>query len=139
MRIPLKLEYACRVLVQLVPTFGTGKVRRIEELGESEGISPNYLTQILNELRTQGIVSSRRGKHGGYLLAREPSQVSLLDIVHAVEGRHLLETNPGPEGDSGSAVTATWDDVLFVLETRLASVTIEDVSAKLRPELDFNI
>ncbi|MEZ5304557.1 MAG: Rrf2 family transcriptional regulator [Verrucomicrobiales bacterium] len=95
MKLPLKLEYACRVLVQLAPTFGAGQVRRVEELAERERISANYLLQILNELRTAGLVQSRRGKNGGYLLAKEPASITLAEITRAVEGALLRAQRDG--------------------------------------------
>lgn len=136
MKLPLKLEYACRVLVQLVPTFTSGQVRRIDELGLREDISPNYLTQILNEMRTAGIVESRRGKHGGYGLAKDPATVTLLDVVHSVEGS-LLQLNSSAGGESGGIVSEAWDDVFAALEERLRQTTLGDIASK--QAIDFSI
>jgi len=136
MKIPLKIEYACRVLVQLEPTFGSGQVRRIDELGVREEVSPNYLTQILNELRTAGIVESRRGKHGGYALARDPGKVSLWDVVQAVEG-NLLQVNSSGGGESGRLVNGALEEAFEVLEEKLARTTVADIAA--RRAVDFSI
>ncbi len=139
MKLSLKLEYACRVLAQLAPTFATGQVRRIDDLGEREEVSPNYLTQILNELRTAGIVESRRGKHGGYLLARDPAAVTLLDVVMAVEGS-LLQVNSDGGGESGDAVNETWSVVFGRLDEQLGAVTLAEIVArKAERALDFTI
>ena len=126
MRLPLKLEYACRVLVQLARTYDRGEVRRADELAEAEAVSPNYLVQILNELRPAGLVESKRGKHGGYLLARRPEEISLLDIARALEGR-LLELNDPEGGQSGPVAAMAWADVFRTLEKSLSEWTLADL------------
>ena len=136
MKLPLKLEYACRVLVQLVPTFTSGQVRRIDELGQREEISPNYLTQILNEMRSAGIVESRRGKHGGYVLTKDPATVTLLDVVSSVEG-HLLQVNSAGGGESGGIVNEAWDEVFAAMEERLRGTSVADIAGKR--SIDFSI
>ena len=70
------LEYACRVLAQLARTHGQEKLAHIDELAEAEKIPANYLVQILNELRNAGLIVSKRGKQGGYALARAPERVA---------------------------------------------------------------
>lgn len=136
MKLPLKIEYACRVLVQLEPTFTSGQVRHIDELGLREGISPNYLTQILNEMRSAGIVESRRGKHGGYLMAKDPATISLLDVVSSVEG-HLLQVNSTGGGESGGIVNEAWEDVFAAMEKRLGETSVADIAGKR--VIDFSI
>ena len=84
MRLPLKTEYACQVLAQLASTYAVGEVRQVEELAAAEGLSPNYLVQILTTLRGAGLVISRRGKYGGYLLARHPETITLAEIAAAM-------------------------------------------------------
>ena len=58
----------------------------IEELAANQNIPPNYLVQILIELKAKGIAKSVRGKEGGYLLARAASEISLGDVLRAVQG-----------------------------------------------------
>ncbi len=126
MKIPLKLEYACRVLIQLKPTYTTGEVRRVENLAECEKISPNYLVQILNDLRNAGLVESRRGKNGGYVLARDPETVTLDQIVKATEGP-FLQTNGNAEGDSGPATTELWRKVAASIDDELRQYRLSEL------------
>lgn len=130
MKLPLKLEYACRVLIQLKPTFISGEVRRVETLAEREQISPNYLVQILNELRTAGIVESRRGKNGGYILTRDPKDVTLADIVHATEGAFLQLNSSEGEGESGELIAGIWQDVFEKVEAELRSRRLSDMDGE---------
>ena len=64
-----------------------GGARRVEELAGEQGVPANYLVQILIELKAKHIVKSQRGKEGGYLLARPPSEISLGDVLRAVRLR----------------------------------------------------
>ena len=108
MRLPLKTEYACQVLAQLASRYASGEVRQVEELAAVERLSPNYLVQILTTLRQAGLVISRRGKNGGYLLARHPSEITLAVIAVAMEGGSLIESSPGNGGESAGHVHAAW-------------------------------
>lgn len=134
MKIPLKLEYACRVMIQLKTTFTTGEVRRVEELAEREKVSPNYLVQILNDLRTAGLVESRRGKRGGYLLVKDPEKVTLWDIVAASEGS-LLQSNGAPEGESGIATARLWRLLFEHVEKQLRRQRLADMGTADRVEM----
>src|SRR5690606_34666784 len=108
MRLPLKTEYACQVLAQLARRHESGEVRQVEELAAAERLSPNYLVQILTALRQAGLVLSRRGKNGGYLLARPPGDITLADIATAMEGGSLIESSPGNGGASAGRVHEAW-------------------------------
>jgi len=59
---------------------------RVEDIAAEQGVPANYLVQILIELKAQGIAKSVRGKEGGYLLARPPSEITLGDVLRAVHG-----------------------------------------------------
>jgi len=124
-----KLEYACRVLAQLGRTHGQDKLAHIETLATAEVIPANYLVQILNELRGAGLIVSKRGKQGGYALARAPRKISLTQIVEAVDGE-LLERNFEDSGHSGARVASIWSDVGECFEAKVRAYTLEDFIVK---------
>ena len=103
MKISRKVEYACRVLAQLAQSHGGGRMPHIEELAEIEKVPANYLVQILNELRNAGLIVSRRGKQGGYMLARPPAEISVSDVFKAIDGE-IMESSAEPGGESGRGV-----------------------------------
>jgi len=123
-KLSLKVEYACRVLAQLARTYGSKPFSHIEELAQQEEIPANYLVQILNELRGGGLIHSRRGKQGGYSLARDPSEITLFDIVTVIDGE-LLALNLKPGGHSGKRVNQIWVEVVASLEKKTRSYTLE--------------
>jgi Rrf2 family protein len=125
-RISQKLEYACRALAQLAKRHDGRTITRLEELAQREAISGNFLVQILNDLRRGGLVESRRGKAGGYLLAKPPSDITLVEIAEAVDPA-LLANSVGTDGESGPAVRAVWDQLSEDLRRRFASVTLDQL------------
>ena len=129
MKLSHKLEYACRVLAQLGRTYGQDKLAHIETLATAEVIPANYLVQILNELRGAGLIVSKRGKQGGYALARAPRKISLTQIVEAVDGE-LLERSFEDSGHSGARVASIWSDVGECFEAKVRAYTLDDFIVK---------
>ena len=89
MKISQKLEYACRALAQLAKHHDGRTLTRLEDLAQREAVSGNFLVQILNDLRRAGLIESRRGKAGGYLL-----------------GPHAGNDHPPPDRGRGGTVPA---------------------------------
>lgn len=134
MKLSLKVEYACRVLAQLARHHcGGGQLCQIDTLAASEALPASYLVQILNELRTGGVIISRRGKQGGYALARPPADITLYDVI-AILDSEMLHGGPAKAGESGPRVAAVWGEISEVLEGRLRAYTVESlVAAKQAP------
>jgi Rrf2 family transcriptional regulator, cysteine metabolism repressor len=129
MRISQKLDYACRAMAQLAKRFDGRTITRLDDLAQREAVSANFLVQILNDLRRAGLVESRRGKSGGYLLARKPDSIHLREIVEAVEPT-LLSFSTRTEGDSGVSVRAAWEKVASELKAHLERVTLQQMADK---------
>ncbi len=87
MKLSVKSDYAARAVISLARHYAIGEAIKVEELASEQGVSPNYLVQVLIELKAQRIVKSLRGKEGGYLLARPPAEISLGDVIRAVHGQ----------------------------------------------------
>lgn len=136
MKISLKTEYACRVMAQLGKAYGKGGFSHIDDLAEREEIPSNYLVQILNDLRNGGLIQSRRGKQGGYALARDPGQVTLLDIIRAMEGE-LLELSGGGKGESGGGVSRAWKQISERLVTEAGGITVEEMAPGAQGEMYY--
>lgn len=124
MKLSVKVEYACRVLAHLASRYGSQELLHIEDLAQSEEVPANYLVQILGELRNGGLIVSRRGKQGGYSLARSPETITIYDIVVVIEG-DLIELNAKPAGRSGGRVAEVWADIREALEVKTRSYTLD--------------
>ncbi len=116
-------------MAQLAKRFDGRTITRLDELAQREAVSANFLVQILNDLRRAGLVESRRGKSGGYLLARKPDSINLREIVEAVEPT-LLSFSTRTEGDSGISVRAAWEKVALELKAHLERVNLQQLADK---------
>ena len=85
MKLSLRGEYALRALLVLGLHFDQPVVR-IQAISEHQNIPKRFLEQILNDLKSAGLVQSRRGVAGGYRLAREPEDITLAEVVRHIEG-----------------------------------------------------
>jgi Rrf2 family protein len=85
MKLSLKGEYALRALVVLGLNYGP-EVLRIQNISQDQNIPKRFLEQILNDLKSAGIVESRRGVAGGYRLSKPPEKISLAVVIRHIEG-----------------------------------------------------
>jgi len=135
-KLSVKVEYACRVLAQMARIYGTGELAHIDKLAQTEAVPANYLVQILSELRMGGLVVSRRGKQGGYALARAPEAISLFEIVSLIDGG-LLEISSHPDGQSGRRVRIVWEELRQLLEDRTRAVTLDMLVVRSAEEMYY--
>ncbi len=134
MKISVKVDYASRVMVELARLHGSGELAQIEQLARAEAVPANFLAQILLKLRDHGLITSRRGNHGGYTLARAPEEISLYDILVAVEG-HCLHLSGNFEGRSGRRLKQVWDEVGSALDAKARSYTLDQLVTKNPAEM----
>jgi Rrf2 family protein len=85
MKLTLRGEYALRALVVLGMNYGDA-VMPIQAISRQQNIPKRFLEQILNDLKSAGVVESRRGINGGYRLARKPEEVALATVIRHFEG-----------------------------------------------------
>ena len=85
MKLSLRGEYALRALLVLGLNYGKPQVR-IQTVSDEQNIPKRFLEQILNDLKSAGLVQSKRGVAGGYRLARPPEEISIAEIIRHIEG-----------------------------------------------------
>jgi Rrf2 family protein len=93
MKLNAKTEYALLAMVQLAEEHALGQPASMRLLAERQPIPDGFLVQILQDLRRAGLVTSTRGATGGYRLARPPAEITLGDVVCAMEGDDPLGSN----------------------------------------------
>lgn len=126
MKLSVKLDYACRALARMAVRLPSGELSRIEELAEIEAIPANYLVQILGELRNGGLIESRRGKQGGYLLARPPEEITMREVIALVQG-DVFSSVANPSGASGESVARVWKGLQDCFEAKASGLTVKDL------------
>src|SRR5258707_7819735 len=107
MKLSAKSDYAARAVLGLARHYQSGASLRVEDLAAEQGIPPNYLVQILIELKSQHIVKSLRGKEGGYLLARPPAEITLADVLRCVHGQ-VFDSTALIDGTCPPELRAAW-------------------------------
>jgi Rrf2 family cysteine metabolism transcriptional repressor len=135
-KIPVKLDYTCRILCELARHYDRGEPVRIDDLSKVEDVPANFLAQILGELKNAKLVVSRRGIQGGFLLARSPEQITLFDIVQAVEG-DLMELSGNFDGKSGRKLKQIWNDIRAAAVAKARGYTLDAMAAKADGEMYY--
>ena len=136
MRISAKADYAVRAVVELAAAEGDKPIKA-ERVATAQQIPLNFLENILGELRHAGIVRSHRGAEGGFRLAKPPTEVTVADVIRAVEGP-LASVRGGPPEDAtygGAATTLprVWIAVRANLRRVVENVTIADIANSKLP------
>jgi Rrf2 family protein len=130
-RVSAKADYALRAAAELAAAEGSGPVKG-EQLARAQSIPPKFLENILLELRHAGLVHSQRGAEGGYWLARPAAEITLAEVIRAVEGplANVRGTRPESLEYTGVAepLRRVWIAVRASLRGVLESVTLADVA-----------
>src|SRR5580704_5266346 len=137
MRISAKVDYAVRAAVELAAATEE-KPMKAERIATAQGIPLNFLENILGELRHAGVVRSHRGAEGGFRLAKPADQVTVADIIRAVEGP-LASVRGGPPeeaayGGAAEALPRVWIAVRQSLRKVAEHVTIADIATGKLPK-----
>ena len=135
-RVSAKADYALRAAVELAAA-GEGPLKG-ERIAQAQQIPSNFLENILVDLRNAGLVASRRGADGGYWLARPAEEISLADIIRAVDGplanvRDMSLSQLSYTG-SAEALRDVWMAVRGSLREVLENVTVADLAAGRLPK-----
>ena len=132
--IPAKVDYGMRALLSLTER---GEPATAEELADDQGLPARFLGAILIELRRAGLVASQRGAEGGYRLARPAKEISVADVMRALDGPLAEVRGLRPEAASydGAAVHLqdVWVAVRASLRNVLERVSLDDVVAGRLP------
>jgi Rrf2 family protein len=131
-RISAKADYAVRAAVELAAASDERPVTA-ERIATAQRIPVNFLENILSELRHAGIVRSQRGAEGGFRLAKRPGDITVADVIRAVEGP-LASVRGGPPeeaeyGGAAAALPRVWIAVRANLRAVVEHVTLADIAA----------
>lgn len=135
MRLSGRIDYAIRAAVELAARDG---VVKLDDIAEAQQLPTEYVRSAMRDLRRSGIVASRRGHDGGYLLAKDASAVSLADIIRSVDGPLTEVRGERPDVVRYSGVATPLKDVWLALRANerliLEAVTLRDVITGKLPD-----
>ena len=136
MRISARADYAVRAAVELASAGGGPD--KGEALASAQGIPPKFLENILGDLRHARLVRSQRGAEGGYWLARPAAEITVADIVRAVEGPLAMVRGEPPEEvpytGAAEPLQHVWIAVRKSLRSVVEQVTLADIAAGRLPD-----
>ncbi|MBV8693781.1 MAG: Rrf2 family transcriptional regulator, partial [Actinobacteria bacterium] len=133
MKVSTRGDYASRALLSLALHAGEPGPTSVRDIAERTGLPQPYLEQILLALKGAGLVRSKRGVGGGYVLARDPVDITLGQIVSAVDGPITAgdfgepHTNGACDHEGQCALLAVWSEVGQHMRVRLDSYTLADM------------
>ncbi len=130
MRLSTRARYGTRLLLELALNFNQGTIF-LKDIAEKEEISEKYLSHLVIPLRAGGLIISSRGAHGGYQLAKPPSQITMKEIVQTLEGSiSFVECVKNPDICSRVSKCVTrniWKKLDERVSEVLNSITLEDL------------
>jgi Rrf2 family protein len=132
--LSLKSEYAILAMVELAKHFAIDQPMQIRQISAQQNIPDRYLEQLLATLKRQGLVKSQRGSKGGYILAREPWEISLLEIIQGIEGCDLVNDKCKSEQDNTSilVIREVWEASQKAAAAVLNDCTLKDICDRQR-------
>lgn len=126
MKLSVKSDYAARAVLGLARHYPSEEAMRVEALAAGQAIPSNYLVQILIELKAQGIARSVRGKEGGYLLSRTPGEITLADVVRAVDGS-VFESPAANDPDCAPELRNAWKHLQETIDKAAEGITFQQL------------
>ena len=128
MRLSPAAELAVRGTVILAERYGQGPIT-LDTICSQRELPKQYLVKIFSSLARAGLITPVRGKRGGYMLARDPKEVSLLNVIEAVEGPlnlNYCQQTPPQCDDVTCPVRPLWEELQQIMQGKLDSMMLAD-------------
>ncbi|MGI0492484.1 RrF2 family transcriptional regulator [Alkalinema pantanalense CENA528] len=122
-----KAEYSLLALIELADRYLVAEPITMNEIAKKQPIPERYLEQICTILRRGGLIQSFRGAKGGYLLARDPWQITVLEVVELVEGERLQRDSVEDSTIERDLIYEVWREAKLVVEDILRNVTLQEL------------
>lgn len=145
MKFGVGVDYSLKALLMLADRYPSAQPLRVEEIAAAQGVPENYLRRLLIELKRGGLVASQKGPNGGYMLARQPSRITMADVVETIEGEYMpvecLEdgANSVCPRDGGCPMRDVWREVRDSVVGILRKATLQSLAERRKTTLMFQI
>jgi len=130
LRLSSRTRYGTRIMVYLARHVGVTSKKRV--IADAEGISSDYVEQLLVRLKTAGLVRSTRGANGGFTISCDPAATTVLDVVHAMDG--VINLVPCEDEDyqraSSCVASGVWKKADAAVEGVFSQITIGDLASE---------
>lgn len=141
MELSCKSEYALLALLELTRHHAKGEPLQIRQIAAQQNIPDRYLEQLLATLRRGGLVRSQRGAKGGYLLARDPWKITLLEAIACIEGTNGQSSQPQetPPTVESAIVQDIWKEAREAAHSVLQKYTLQDLREQRDARSQLNL
>jgi len=137
------VQYACLAALELAKRKGNTRPTRIDDIASEQNIPKQFLVHILLQLKREGILGSTRGVGGGYYMSRNPSEVTVGDIVRAVEptltSPETKSRNRAGNGSGDAVLFSLWRDVEKKAVSVIDRITIDELLNRTNGSPDYVI
>ena len=135
MRLTMKGDYGLRAMIDLAAHYGQGSIPSAD-IARRQAIPEHFLDQLLITLRRASLLKSQRGPQGGHQLAKSPAQITMLDVIRALEGVTApMDCVPQPTAcqlSPGCAIRDVWNQIDAYATQLLAATTLEQLAERHR-------
>lgn len=140
MQIPVKAHYAAIAMLALAARYRDGELVSARSVSAEHAVPNQFLVQILQQLRSAGLICSSRGSSGGFKLQRAPATITLAEIVDAVCSPQSTSTTGNGSSDLNRVMSKVWDEVIQQQRTQLEQRTLQALlDQAVAPEAMFYI
>ena len=130
MQITRQADYALRAVIYL-SRLGTDERAATSQIAQQQNIPPSFLAKIVSQLSVAGLLQTSRGARGGVSLARSPENITVLDVVEAIDGPIMLNECVGAGGvcifGDGCPLKPIWCETQNSLVDKLRSITFNQI------------
>ncbi len=142
MKISKKCRYGLRALIDLSANAGK-EYMVLGNIAERNGISPQYLEQVFASLRRAGIVKGSKGSQGGYRLNVDPKELTVSEILEALDGSYQIEGEEMPDDSHGRGIAVSIqqlviDKINVQMEQVLKNITLDDLRKNYLDYKEYN-
>ena len=133
--VSAKTEYACIAILELATRHESGEPVRVRDIADSHGIPSRFLVQILLQLKSAGLVNSTRGSAGGYQLARDPSEITLSEVMSVVDSQSgSIRSYAEHPTRTAQVLLKRWRDVARTEREMLSEITFAELVEQLKEQ-----
>ena len=142
MRISKKSRYGLKALIDLAANLEDDHIV-LGNIADRNGISPQYLEQVFAALRRAGIVKGIKGAQGGYKLNIDPKEITVSEILEALDGSYLVDDEEVPDDSHGRGIAVSIqklviDQINAQLEQTLKNITLDDLKKSYQDYKEYN-
>ncbi len=132
MRLTAKASYACLAMLELAAHHTDSQPIQLKAIVRAHRIPPRFLVQILLQLKAVGLVGSTRGSSGGYQLTRPPGEITLAEVINAIERNSAAPPGPlaAPRTPTAKAVRDLWDEIQAEEQRILENITLAELAQR---------